>query len=104
MSDGNVQQHDDATTLVRAYREAFDRRDLDACVGYFDEDATIRFLFSTYQGRDAIEQCLEPDLARESWNLHAQRARVPRDSRVERLGGVRAPRLHHGEVRVRHRE
>lgn len=51
-----MQQENDATTLVRAYREAFDRRDLAACVGYFDEDATIRFLFSTYHGRDAIEQ------------------------------------------------
>jgi hypothetical protein len=54
MSDDK--QQNAATALVEGYRDAFERRDLEACVGFFDEQATIRFLFATYQGREAIEQ------------------------------------------------
>ncbi len=42
--------------VVEAYRAAFERKDLATCVGLFDDDATIRFLFSTYRGKAAIEE------------------------------------------------
>ena len=48
---------DDAAlrALVDAYRQAFEARDLAGCVGFFADDAVIRFLFGSYQGRQAIE-------------------------------------------------
>ena len=45
----------DLRAMVEAYRRAFDNRDVAACTGFYAEDATIRFLFGTYQGRAAIE-------------------------------------------------
>jgi hypothetical protein len=42
-------------TLVEAYREAFDRKDVAACVGFFADDAVLKFLFGTFQGRKNIE-------------------------------------------------
>jgi hypothetical protein len=41
--------------LVEAYRRAFDAKDVAGCVAFFAEDASIKFLFATYQGRAAIE-------------------------------------------------
>ena len=41
--------------LVEAYREAFDRKDVDACVRFFADDAVLKFLFGTFQGRKHIE-------------------------------------------------
>jgi hypothetical protein len=49
------QQAIDARTLIEAYRHAFESRDLPACVRFFAEDAVLRFLFATYEGRAAIE-------------------------------------------------
>ena len=42
--------------LVESYREAFERGDLEACLGYFAEDATLKFLFGTYAGHEAIRE------------------------------------------------
>jgi hypothetical protein len=42
--------------IVEAYREAFERRDVDACVAFFTEDATLHFLFGSYEGRSAIRE------------------------------------------------
>ena len=41
--------------MVDSYRRAFETRDLAGCVAFFAEDASIKFLFATYQGRAAIE-------------------------------------------------
>jgi hypothetical protein len=42
--------------MLDAYREAFERRDVQACLGFFSDDAKLRFLFSSYEGRAAIEE------------------------------------------------
>ena len=42
--------------LVEGYRDAFVRGDLDGCVSFFAEDATLRFLFGTYAGHEAIRE------------------------------------------------
>jgi hypothetical protein len=41
--------------MVDAYRQAFEARDLAGCMGLFADDAVVRFLFGSYQGRQAIE-------------------------------------------------
>lgn len=56
MNGDTRERSTDVAELVRAYGEAFERRDLEGCVDFFDEQATIRFLFATYQGREAIRQ------------------------------------------------
>jgi hypothetical protein len=42
--------------MVEEYRDAFERRDLAACLAFFADDARLRFLFSSYEGRAAIEE------------------------------------------------
>jgi uncharacterized protein (TIGR02246 family) len=42
--------------MVEDYRAAFERRDLAACLAFFAEDAVLKFLFSNYEGRAAIEE------------------------------------------------
>src|ERR671922_2142320 len=42
--------------LVGAYWSAFEARDLAGCVSLYAEDATLRFLFGSYEGRSAIEE------------------------------------------------
>jgi hypothetical protein len=49
-------QDSDLVELVQAYGAAFKERDLEACVDAFRDDATVKFLFATYQGREAIEK------------------------------------------------
>lgn len=41
--------------MVDAYRQAFEARDLAGCMGFFADDAVVRFLVGSYQGRQAIE-------------------------------------------------
>jgi hypothetical protein len=41
--------------MVEGYRRAFEARDLAGCMGFFAEDAVVRFLVGSYQGRQAIE-------------------------------------------------
>jgi uncharacterized protein (TIGR02246 family) len=52
---GTAGQGDEALrALVEGYRQAFEKRDVEACAGFFAEDATLKFLFGTYDGRPAI--------------------------------------------------
>jgi hypothetical protein len=46
----------DPTTIAQAYLEAFGQRDLERCVGYFADDATIAWIGGVYQGEAAIKQ------------------------------------------------
>jgi ketosteroid isomerase-like protein len=46
---------DELRTIVESYRRAFESGDAAGCASYFTEDATLRFLFGSYQGRGAIE-------------------------------------------------
>lgn len=41
--------------LIDSYLEAFRARDLDRCVGYFDDNASLKFVSGVYNGRQAIE-------------------------------------------------
>lgn len=44
----------DLKTLAQAYLEAFDAQDLERCLGFFSDDATIDFNMTAYSGRQAI--------------------------------------------------
>lgn len=46
----------DLRTVVQAYLDAFERRDLQRCAEYFADDATITWVGGMYQGKAAIEQ------------------------------------------------
>jgi ketosteroid isomerase-like protein len=52
---GAGQGGDELKVMVESYRRAFESGDAAACASYFTEDATLRFLFGSYQGRSAIE-------------------------------------------------
>jgi ketosteroid isomerase-like protein len=45
----------DLEALTRQYLDAFEARDLERCVGFFHEDATIDFQNTIYRGRKGIE-------------------------------------------------
>jgi len=44
----------DLKALAEAYLDAFHKRDLDRCVDFFSDDATIDFNMTAYKGRQAI--------------------------------------------------
>lgn len=44
----------DLKALAEAYLDAFHKRDLDRCVDFFTDDATIDFNMTAYKGRQAI--------------------------------------------------
>jgi hypothetical protein len=43
-------------TAFRQYLDAFDARDLPACLSFFAEDASLTFQSSLYRGKTAIER------------------------------------------------
>ena len=49
-------QTTDLEAVIRAYLESFDARDLQRCVEFFAEDASIDFQMSAYRGHKAIQQ------------------------------------------------
>jgi ketosteroid isomerase-like protein len=55
MQDANS-QNAGAQTMVQAYLEALDARDLSRCVEFFADDAVIDFQSGIYQGKEAIEE------------------------------------------------
>jgi ketosteroid isomerase-like protein len=65
----------DLKAAVNAYLEAYDQRDLAACIDFFSEDATIHFGLGVYRGRQAIEE----------WH----RDRFAADLRITRVEGIR---------------
>lgn len=71
--------------MVEGYRHAFEQRDLAGCVGYFAEDAVIRFLFGSYQGRRAIE-----DWHKDRFAADVQILRVESTSVEEGKVGIQA--------------
>jgi len=42
-------------TLIDSYLEAFRARDLDRCMSFFDDEATLKFVSGVYNGRQPIE-------------------------------------------------
>ena len=44
----------DLKALAEAYLDAFHKRDLDRCVDFFSDDASIDFNMTAYKGRQAI--------------------------------------------------
>ncbi|MGH2541225.1 MAG: nuclear transport factor 2 family protein [Ardenticatenaceae bacterium] len=42
--------------IVEEYLDAFTKRDLVKCVGFYKDDATINFQVGVFTGRDAIEE------------------------------------------------
>jgi hypothetical protein len=66
----------DLEAVARAYLEAFAGRDLERCVDFYADDATIDFKISTFRGRRGIE----------AWH----RDRFAANLRVERLESLRA--------------
>jgi SnoaL-like domain len=65
--------------IVEAYRRAFEERDLAGCVGFFADDAVIRFLFGSYQGRRAIEDWHKDRFAAEVQLLRIEGVSVERE-------------------------
>jgi ketosteroid isomerase-like protein len=48
--------HADLEAATRAYLDAFAARDLERCLGFYAEDASIDFQLGSFQGRKGIEQ------------------------------------------------
>jgi len=46
----------DLKTIVEAYLQAFDARDMPRCMTFYDEDATLTFGPGSFQGKKAIER------------------------------------------------
>ena len=44
----------DLKALAQAYLDAFDAQDLERCMGFFSDDATVDFNMTVYTGRQAI--------------------------------------------------
>jgi hypothetical protein len=44
----------DLKALAQAYLDAFDAQDLERCLGFFNDNATIDFNMTNYSGRQAI--------------------------------------------------
>jgi ketosteroid isomerase-like protein len=74
---------EDLQEMVRAYLEAFERRDLPRCLEFFADDAAITFALSVYRGKQAIEE----------WH----KDRFSADLRVVRVERIRS---HNGAVVV----
>jgi hypothetical protein len=61
----------DLETQARAYLKAFEARDVDQCMAFYNDDASVTFAQSDYKGREQIEQ----------WH----KARFAADLRIVRL-------------------
>jgi len=48
-------QPTDVRSIVQAYQEALEARDVDHCVSFYTEDAIIHFGPGVYRGKEAIE-------------------------------------------------
>ncbi len=46
----------DLRAVAQAYLAAFDAQDVDRCLAFFHEDATVDFQIGVYRGREAIGQ------------------------------------------------
>lgn len=42
--------------LVDGYLKAFESRDIESCLGFFDSDARVEWMMGTYSGRESIEE------------------------------------------------
>jgi hypothetical protein len=59
--DAGPESHDDEARgrrieRIQHYLEAFQRHDLSACLGYFCDDAVVKFFDKRYEGRKAVEK------------------------------------------------
>jgi ketosteroid isomerase-like protein len=72
-------QEPDLRATVQEYLEAYDRRDLDRCIQFFAEDATIRFAMGTFRGRQAIEEWHKDRFAADMRVLGVDEIRVQND-------------------------
>jgi len=61
----------DLETQARAYLKAFEARDIDQCMTFYDDDASLSFVQSDYKGKEQIQE----------WH----KARFAADLRVVRL-------------------
>ena len=51
-----MQQKTDLHSMVHAYLQCFEARDLSQCMDFFAEDANLIFYMGSYRGREDIEQ------------------------------------------------
>lgn len=68
-------QENNRQSMVEAYLQAFEERDLSRCMGFFAEDANLVFHTGMYRGKAAIEQ----------WH----KDRFAADMRVTRIDKIR---------------
>jgi hypothetical protein len=61
----------DLETQARAYLKAFEARDIDQCMTFYDDNASLSFVQSDYQGKEQIQE----------WH----KARFAADLRIVRL-------------------
>jgi hypothetical protein len=71
--------------IVEAYCAAFERGDVDACLGFFSEDAKLHFLFGTYEGHAAIREWHEARFEAEVKLLRIEQVAVKGDTVVAQL-------------------
>ncbi len=50
-----TQPNTDLEQTVRSYLEAFQAQDVERCLGFFADEATVKFLQRTYQGAENLE-------------------------------------------------
>jgi ketosteroid isomerase-like protein len=46
----------DLETQARAYLKAFESRDIDQCMAFYDDNASLSFVQSDYKGKDQIQE------------------------------------------------
>jgi ketosteroid isomerase-like protein len=49
-------QNLDPQAAIKDYLGAFEKHDLDRCLGFFADDATVSFMGGVFKGRSAIEE------------------------------------------------
>jgi hypothetical protein len=48
-------QHENPQAVIEAYLQAFESRDIPACLSFYGDDAVVEFMSGTYRGKQAIE-------------------------------------------------
>ena len=100
--------------LMEDYHRAFEARDVAACAGFFAEEATLRFLFGSYQGRAAIAEWHQDRFAADVKLLRLDGVAVDGDTvtahvvvtsrrlrlvRMDQVKGTVTLRVEHGRIR-----
>ena len=71
--------------MIEAYVTAFRERDLPQCMSFYSEDATVKFIFGTYRGKQAIEKWHEDRFANDLQLINLENVSVDGETIVVHL-------------------